>query len=192
MSEGWRATQLACRNPSMGLAPLPTVSGSTLQPILQIPGGHRINVDANILGKETCKGLQKSAFEIAVDIFKRSNHQGKTCDEANRRLRMTVYESGHVVELGFTKKQHVAAGGEKRIDATKQVGNFRGWFVRLEWSNVWAKETSGRRFFFAKGPPKLLNCRSQQSQMNVRVHWIGVAEVPRRKHDGFLVENLGR
>ena len=49
---------------------------------------------------------------------------------------MAVYESGHVVELGFTKKQHVAASGEKRIDATKQVGNFRSWFVQRERSNV--------------------------------------------------------
>jgi hypothetical protein len=36
MSERWRATQLACRNPSIRLAPLPTVSGSTLQPFPQI------------------------------------------------------------------------------------------------------------------------------------------------------------
>ena len=135
MSERWRATQLACRNPSIRLTPLPTGNGSTLQPFPQIRGGHRINVDANILGEETCESLQKSAFEIAVNVFKRSNHQGKTCDEAHRRLRMAVYESGHVVELGFTKKQHVAASGEKRIDATKQVGNFRGWFVRRERSN---------------------------------------------------------
>ena len=33
---------------------------------------------------------------------------------------MAIYESGHVVELESTKKQHVAASGEKRIDATKQ------------------------------------------------------------------------
>jgi len=35
----------------------------------------------------------------------------------------------------FTKKQHVAASGEKRIDTTKQVGNFRDWFFRRERSN---------------------------------------------------------
>src|SRR5580704_3596972 len=128
MSERWRATQLACRNPSIRLTPLPTVSGSTLQPLLQIRGSHWINVDANILGEETRESLQKSAFEIAVNVFKRSNHQGKTGGEAHRCLRMAVYESRHMVELGFTKKQHVAASGEKRIDATKQVGNFRGWF----------------------------------------------------------------
>src|SRR5713226_5469598 len=119
MSEWWRATQLACRNPSSGLIPLPSVSGSTLQPFPQIRGGHRINVDANIFSEETCESLQKSAFEMAVNVFKRSNHQGKTCDEAHRRLRVAVYESSHVVELGLTKKQHVAASGDKRIDATK-------------------------------------------------------------------------
>src|ERR1700692_3669432 len=135
MSERWGATQLASQNPSIRLTPLPTVSGSTLQPFPQIRDGHRINVDANILGEETCEGLQKFAFEIAVNVFKRSNHQGKTSDEAYRRLGMAVYESGHVVELGFTKKRHASSSGEKRIDATKQVGNFRGWFVRRERSN---------------------------------------------------------
>jgi hypothetical protein len=136
MSERWRTTQLACRNPSIGLTPLPTVRGTTLQPIPQIRGGHRINVDANILGEETSKGLQESAFEIAINIFKRSNHQGKTCDEAYRRPRMAIYESCHVVKLRFTKKQDVASYAEKRIDATKQVRNFRGWFVWSEWSDV--------------------------------------------------------
>src|SRR5882757_3609209 len=114
MSEGWRAMQLVCRNPSIRLTPLPTVNRNTLQPFLQIRDGHRINVDANILGEETCKSLQKPAFEIAVNVFKRSNHQGKTCGEANGGLRMTVYEIGHMVELGLTKKQHIAASGKKR------------------------------------------------------------------------------
>src|SRR4051812_42118104 len=102
MSERWRTTQLACRNPSIRLTPFPTVSGSTFQPFPQIHSGHRINVDANILGEEACESFQKSAFQIAVNVLKRSNHQGKACDEAHRRLRMAVYESGHVVELGFT------------------------------------------------------------------------------------------
>jgi hypothetical protein len=135
MSERWRATQLAGRNPSIRLTPFPTGNGNTLQPFLQIRGDHGINVDADILGEETREGLQTSAFEIAINVFKRPNHQGKTCNEANRRIRVAVYESGHVVELGSTKKQYVAAGGEKRIDATKQVGNLRGWFVRRERSN---------------------------------------------------------
>src|SRR6266849_689663 len=135
MPERRGMTELAGRNPSIRLTPLPTGSGSTLQPFPQIRGGHRINVDADILGEETREGLKTTAFEIAVNVFKRSNHQGKTCDEAHRRLRMAVYESCHVVELALTKKQHVAASGEKRIDAMKQVGNFRGWFVRRERSN---------------------------------------------------------
>src|SRR6267154_4947635 len=119
MSKRRRRTQLAGRNPSIRLTPLPTGNGNTLQPFPQIRGGHGINVNADILGEETRQGLQTSAFKIAVNVFRRSNHQGKTCDEAYRRARVAVYESCHVVELGLTKKQHVAAGGEKRLDAKK-------------------------------------------------------------------------
>src|SRR5882762_2197926 len=135
MSERPRATQLAGRNPSIRLTPVPTGNGNTRQPFPQIRGGHWINVDADILGEETRESLQTPAFEIAVSIFRRPNHQGKTCDEAHRRVGMAVYERCHVVELGLTKKQHVAASGEKRINATKQVGNLRGWFARPEGSN---------------------------------------------------------
>src|SRR5258705_13960091 len=130
MSERRRVTELAGRNPSIRLTPLPTGTGITLQPFLQIRSGHRINVDADILGKKTRERLQASTFEIAISVFRRSNHQGKTGDEAHRRLGMPVYESCHVVELDVAKKQHVAAGSDKRIDATKQVWNFRRWFVR--------------------------------------------------------------
>src|SRR6266481_4728322 len=112
MSERRRATQLAGRNPSIRLTPLPTGNGNTLEPFPQIRSGHRINVDADILGEKTRKGLQTSAFEIVVNVFRCSNHQGKTCDEAHGRARMAVYESCHVVELGLTKKQHIAAGGD--------------------------------------------------------------------------------
>ena len=161
MSEGRLATQLAGRNPSIRLTPLPPGNGNTLEPFPQIRSGHRINVDADILGEKTRKGLQTSAFEIVVNVFRCSNHQGKTCDEAHGRARMAVYESCHVVELGLTKKQHIAAAGEKRIDATKQVGNFRGWVVRRERSNRQAKKTGGRRICFAKVCLKFLNARSQ-------------------------------
>src|SRR5437868_9002758 len=157
MSEGRRVTELGSRNPSIGLTPLPTSTGSTLQPLPQIRGGNRINVDADILGEKTREGLQTSAFEIAVSVFRRSNHQGKTGDEAHRRLGMPVHKSCHVVELDLAKKQHVAASGEKRINATKQVGNFRRWFVRRERSNCQAIKTSGRRFRFAKLLLKLMN-----------------------------------
>src|SRR6267154_4650696 len=135
MSKRRRRTQLAGRNPSIRLTPLPTGNGNTPQPFPQIRGGHWINVDADILREETRESLQTAAFKIAVSIFRRPNHQGKTRDEAHRRVRMAVYESCHVVELDLTKKQHVAASGEKRVDATKQVGNLRGWFVRPEGSN---------------------------------------------------------
>src|SRR5882762_11762163 len=118
MSERRRVTQLAYRNPSIRLTPLPTGNGNTLQPFPQIRGRHWINVDADILREETREGLQTAAFKIAVSIFRRSNHQGKTCDEAHRCARMAVYERCHVVELGLTKKQHVAADGEKRINPT--------------------------------------------------------------------------
>src|SRR5207302_7488656 len=145
----------------------------------QIRGGHGINVDADILGEETRECLQTSALEIAINVFKRSNHQGKTGDEAHRRLRMAVYESGHVVELDLAKKQHVAASGEKRIDATQQVGNFRRWFVRRERSNCQAKKPGGRRFRFAKFFLKLMNTRIQQPCVNLRVNCIRVAKISR-------------
>src|SRR5713101_5420392 len=161
MSEWRRAAQLAGRNPSIRLTPLPTGNGDTLQPLAQIRGGHGINVDADILSEETREGLQTSAFKIAVNVFGRSNHQGKTCDEAHRRVRMAVYESCHVVELGLPKKQHVAASGEKRVDATKQVGNLRGWFVRPERSDCQTKEASGSRACFANLLLKRLSGRSQ-------------------------------
>src|ERR1700733_3535080 len=109
MSERWRVTQLACRNPSIRLTPLPTVSGSTLQEFPQIRGAHGINVDANVLDEETRESLQKPAFEIAVNAFKPSNHQGKTGDEAYWRLCMAVYERRHVVKPWSTEEQHVAA-----------------------------------------------------------------------------------
>src|SRR5438309_3681031 len=64
MSEGRRVTELGSRNPSIALTPLPTGTGSTLQPLPQIRGGHRINVDADILGEETRQGLQTSTFKI--------------------------------------------------------------------------------------------------------------------------------
>ena len=157
MSERRRVTELVGGNPSIRLVPLPTDTGITLQPFPQIRSAHRINVDADILGKETRERLQASAFEIAVSVFRRSNHQGKTGDEAHRRLGMPVYESCHVVELDLAKKQHVAARGEKRIDATKQIGNFRRWFGRHERCNCQAKATSGRRFGFTKFLLKLMN-----------------------------------
>src|SRR6266576_411895 len=150
MSERRRGTELAGRDPSIRLCPLPTGTGSTLQPLPQIRSRHRINIDADILGEKTCECFQTSAFEIAVSVFRRSHHQGKTGDEAHRRLGMPVYESSHVVELDSAKKQHVAANREKRIDATKQIGNLRRWFARHERSNCQAKTTSGRRFGFAK------------------------------------------
>src|SRR6266404_320412 len=192
MSERWRATQLAGRNPSIRLAPLPTDNGNTVQPFPQIRGGHRINVDADILGEETRERLQTSAFEIAVSVFRRPNHQGKTGDEAHRRLRMAVYKSCHVIELGLTKKQHVAPRCEKTFDATKQVGNFRSRFVRRERSNCQAKKTSRDRVCFAQFLPKLLNGRSQQPRVNLRMNCVRVAKISRCKHDSFLVENLGR
>src|SRR6266849_3980073 len=115
MSERRRVTQLARGNPSICLTPLPTGTGITLQPFPQIRSGHRINVDADILGEKTREGFQTSAFEIAVSVFRRSNHQGKTGDETYRRLGMPGYESCHVVQLDLAKKQHVAASSEKRI-----------------------------------------------------------------------------
>src|SRR5262249_36678780 len=91
MSKRRRATQLACGNPTIGLTPLPTGSGTALQPFLQITGGHWINIDADILSKETREGLQTSAFKIVVNIFKRSNCQRETHGEAHRRPCVAVH-----------------------------------------------------------------------------------------------------
>src|SRR5580700_4585235 len=104
MPERRGMTELAGRNPSIRLCPLPTGTGSTLQPFPQIRSGHRINVDADILGEKTCERFQTSAFEIAISVFRRSNHQGKASDEAHRRLGMPVYERCHVVKLDLAKK----------------------------------------------------------------------------------------
>src|SRR6516225_2884962 len=106
MSQGRLATQLACGHPSIPFIPLPTFDGSTLQPLPQTLCGHRISIDADILGEETPEGLQPPAFEFAVHVFERSNHQRKTCGEAHRRPGMAIYEGCHVVELTLTKKQH--------------------------------------------------------------------------------------
>jgi hypothetical protein len=97
MSERRGMTQLAGRNPSLRLSPLPTGTGSTLQPFPQIRDSHRINVDADILGEQTREGLQALALQILVSVFRRSNHQGKAHNETHRRLRMPVYESRHVI-----------------------------------------------------------------------------------------------
>jgi hypothetical protein len=90
MSERWRVTQLARGNPSIRLTPLPTSTGITLQPFPQIRSDHRINVDADILGEKTCECFQTSTFEIAVSVFRRSNHQGKAGDEASREFPVLV------------------------------------------------------------------------------------------------------
>src|ERR1700752_5501731 len=101
--------QLGGRNQSIRLTPFPTASGNILQPFPQLRSGHRISVDADVLCEETCKSLQKPSFEIAVNVFKRSNDQGNTCDEAHRRLRVAVYQSCHMVELALPKKEDIAA-----------------------------------------------------------------------------------
>jgi hypothetical protein len=105
---------------------------------------------------------------------------------------MPVYESCNVVELDLAKKQHVAASGEKRIDAAKQVGNLRGWFIRLERSNCQAKKTGGGRFRFAKFLPKLLNGRSQQARVNLRVNCIGVAKISRCENRAVFGFDTGK
>src|SRR5258707_13626046 len=103
MPESRGMMELAGRNPSIRLTPLPTGTRSTLQPFPQVRGGHRINVDADILGEKTRKGLQASAFGIVVNVFRGSNPQGKTCDEAQRSLRMAGYEEPYVVEVRATQ-----------------------------------------------------------------------------------------
>ena len=59
-------------------------------------------------------------------------------------------------------------------------------------SSCKAKKAGRRLVCFAQLIPKLLNTRSQQSRVNLRVSGIHVAKVSGRKHDSFLVESLGR
>src|SRR6202035_3747526 len=71
MSERWRATQLACRNPAVRLTPLPTVNGSTLQPFSQIRDGFR---------KLSCGRAR--IYEKAARC--RQRREAYRCDEASR------------------------------------------------------------------------------------------------------------
>src|ERR1700722_3730120 len=186
-------TQLGGGNHSICLTPFPAGSRrNTLQSFPQIRGGHRIRVDAHVLREQTSKRFQRSAFEIAVNVVERSNDQGETCDEAHRRLRITVYESLHLVELALAKQHNVAAGGEKSVDSAKQIGNLRHRLVRSERSGRQTKKANRRRGFFAHLLLKLLNSRSQQSHVNLGVSSVTVAKISRRKHHGFLVERFGR
>src|SRR5580700_9320538 len=169
MSKRRRAPHLGGRNHSIRLTPFPTASRKTLQSFPQLRRAHRINVDAHVLCEKTCKCLQKSPFEIAVNAINRLNHQGKTNGEAHRRLRVAVYESLHIVELALAKKQHITAGSEKSVDATKQVGHFRHRIGRRERSSRQAKKAGGRNLCVAELLLKLLNSRVQQSDVNLRV-----------------------
>ena len=118
MSERRRATQLACGNPPIRLTPLPTGSGSTLQPFPQIRGGHRINVDADILSEESARGSPDVCLRDCCKRLQTLESPGKDLRRRAQARAYSGHESCHVVEFALTKKQHVAAGGEKRIDAT--------------------------------------------------------------------------
>src|SRR6266436_8945283 len=61
VAERRRKTQLFGGDPTVCVAPFPAGSGSTLQPFLQIRGGHRISVYAHVLGEEAPEGLQTAA-----------------------------------------------------------------------------------------------------------------------------------
>src|SRR4029077_17841097 len=76
--------------------------------------------------------------------------------------------------------------------AAKQARDVRRRFVGRGWSSSEAEKASGRRLCFAQLIAKLLNGGSQQSRVHLRVSGIHVAKVTGRKHDGFLVESLGR
>src|SRR5450755_2076407 len=192
VSERWRATQLGGRYPSGRFAPFPTRGGSSAEPFAQILGGHGISVDADVLGEEARKGPQTVAFETPIRVFKRANDQGKADDEAHRRCGIAVDEGGHMIELALAKKQHVAASGEKGVDAAKQVRDLRSRFVRRERGSCQAIEASRRGVRLTQFIPILLNTRSQQSRVNLRVRGIDVAKVSGCQHDGFLVESLVR
>src|SRR5580658_8521909 len=176
MSERRRAMELVGRNQSGRFTPFPTGGRSSIEPFVQIRGGHGISVDADVLGEEAREGPQTVAFETPIRVFKRANDQGKADDEAHRRCRIAVDERRHMIELALAKKQHVAASGEKSVDAAKQVRDLRSQFVRPERSSCQAKEASGRRVRFAQFTPNLLNAGSQQPRVNLRVRGIEMAK----------------
>src|SRR4029077_17678261 len=122
----------------------------------------------------------------------RSNDQGKADSEAHGRLGIAVDKSGHMIELLLTKQEHVAARGEKSVNAAKQAGDVWGRFAGRRRSSREAEKTSGRRVGFTQFIPNLLNTGSQQSRMNLRVRRVDVTKVAGRKHDGFLVDGLIR
>src|SRR5437879_4097535 len=126
MSKRRRVTELAGGNPSIRLTPPPTGTGITLQPFPQIRSGHRINVDADILGKKTRQRLQASTFEIAVSVFRRSNHQGKTGYEAYRRLGVPVYESCHEVESSTWRKSSTSPPAARSASIRRSKSEISG------------------------------------------------------------------
>src|ERR1700722_14111004 len=65
---------------------------------------------------------------------------------------MAVYQSCHVVKLGFPKKEHIPASGAKRIDTTEHVGNFRRCFIRLERCHCEAKKNRRETIWFHPAP----------------------------------------
>src|SRR5580704_18770968 len=190
MSERRRATQLGAGNPSIGLTPFPTGRGGSAEPFPQIRGGHRISVNADILCEKTAEGLETATFEIAVKVFKRSNQKRETYNKSHGRLGIAIDEGRHVVQLGVPKQEHVAACSQKGIDAAQQSRYLRRRLVAHQRRNRQAEKTSGLGVPFAHLIPKLLNSGSQESRVNFCVRLIHVAEVSRRKHDGFLVESL--
>src|ERR1700735_2650271 len=159
---------------------------------MQLGRGHRISVDAHVLREKMCDRFQKGPFEIAVNTLNRTNDQRETCDEADRSLRITVYQSRHMFKLALTKKEYIPAGGQKSLHTAKQVRDLRSRIVRRERSNCHAKKAGRRRICFAQLLPKLLDPRSQQSHVNFRVSCILVGELSRRKPHGFLIESIGR
>src|SRR5271169_6570976 len=161
MSERRRVTQLGGRNHSVRLTPFPTASRKVLQSCPELRRAHWISVDAHVLCEETRKGFQKSSFEVAVNVGKCSNRQGKSCDEAHRRLRIAVYQSCHIVQLGLSKKQHIAASSKQSSDAARQVGDHRHRFARRERSSRQTKKSSRRQLCFAQFLPQLLDSRGQ-------------------------------
>ena len=67
--------QLVCGHPAIRIVPFPASDGITLDPFLQIRRGHRIGVNAHILGEKTCQGFKTPSFQIAIGIYERSDNK---------------------------------------------------------------------------------------------------------------------
>jgi hypothetical protein len=179
--------QLVRGDPGVGFAPFPAADRITFDPFVQIFRCHWISVNTDILREETREALKTASFQIAIGIVKRSDEKRKPRDKSQGCFCVAVNQAGHGVELTFMEEKHVTTTREKRINAAQQVGDF--WSLRcgIHRSCREAKDPNRRRQGISQFNAKLVNTRSQNLHMNLRMSGIDMAEVSRREYDSFVV-----